>query len=63
MDCEWQIASLQFSVKRKCNLRSKLCFGAMLVQVIMGGSGTLRTDYPGLILLLAAFFFPVGLVS
>jgi formate/nitrite transporter FocA (FNT family) len=34
----------------------------MLVQVIQGGSGTLRTDYPGLITLVAAFFFPVGLI-
>lgn len=40
----------------------KLCFGAMLVQFIQGGSGTLRTDYPSLITLLAAFFFPVGLI-
>lgn len=34
----------------------------MLVQLIQGGSGTLRTDYPALISLLAAFFFPVGLL-
>lgn len=34
----------------------------MLVQVIQGGSGSLRTDYPGLITLVAAFFFPVGLI-
>ena len=41
---------------------TQLCFGAMLVQLIQGGSGTLRTDYPALINLLAAFFFPVGLL-
>lgn len=40
----------------------QLSFGAMLVQLIQGGSGTLRTDYPGIITLVAAFFFPVGLV-
>lgn len=39
-----------------------LCFGAMLVQLIQGGSGTLRTDYPSLISLLSASFFPVGLL-
>jgi formate/nitrite transporter FocA (FNT family) len=40
----------------------QLCFGAMLVQIVTAGSGTLRTDYPSLITLIAAFFFPVGLV-
>jgi len=35
----------------------------MLVQLIQGGSGTLRTEYPALITLVAAFFFPVGLVN
>lgn len=34
----------------------------MVVQVIQGGAGDLRTQYPGLILLVAAFFFPVGLI-
>lgn len=34
----------------------------MVVQVIQGGSGTLRADYPGLIMLIASFFFPVGLI-
>jgi formate/nitrite transporter FocA (FNT family) len=34
----------------------------MLVQLIHGGSGTLRTEYPALINLLAACFFPVGLL-
>lgn len=34
----------------------------MLVQLIQGGSGTLRADYPALINLLAACFFPVGLL-
>lgn len=34
----------------------------MVVQVIQGGSGDLRTQYPGLITLVAAFFFPVGLI-
>lgn len=47
---------------RSLSLIFQLCFGAMLVQVIQAGSGTLRTDYPSLILLVAAFFFPVGLV-
>ncbi|GMK57966.1 hypothetical protein CspeluHIS016_0408000 [Cutaneotrichosporon spelunceum] len=39
-----------------------LVFGAMLVQIIQGGSGTLRTDYPALISLVSAFFFPIGLI-
>ena len=34
----------------------------MIVQLIQGGSGDLRTNYPGLINLLAATFFPVGLI-
>jgi formate/nitrite transporter FocA (FNT family) len=34
----------------------------MVVQLIQGGSGDLRTNYPGLINLLAATFFPIGLI-
>jgi hypothetical protein len=34
----------------------------MVVQLIQGGSGNLRTEYPSLINLLSAFFFPVGLI-
>lgn len=34
----------------------------MLVQLIQAGSGSLRTEYPALISLLSAFFFPFGLV-
>jgi formate/nitrite transporter FocA (FNT family) len=34
----------------------------MVVQLIQGGSGSLRTEYPGLITLLAATFFPIGLI-
>lgn len=44
-------------------LTGKVCTGALILQIIIGGSGTLRTDYPGLITLVGAFFFPVGLVS
>lgn len=40
----------------------QLCFGAMVVQVIQGGSGDLRTQYPSLTFLVAAFFFPIGLI-
>ncbi|OCF30508.1 hypothetical protein I316_07836 [Kwoniella heveanensis BCC8398] len=39
-----------------------LCFGAMIVQLFQGGSGTLRTDYPSVINLVAALLFPVGLI-
>ena len=39
-----------------------LVFGAMLVQIIQAGSGTLRTNYPALISLVSAFFFPIGLI-
>jgi formate/nitrite transporter FocA (FNT family) len=34
----------------------------MVVQLIQGGSGDLRINYPGLINLLAATFFPIGLI-
>jgi len=37
-------------------------FGALVFQIVQGGSGTLRTDYPSLITLLGAFFFPIGLI-
>ena len=35
----------------------------MVYQLIQAGSGTLHTNYPSIITLVAAFFFPVGLVS
>ena len=40
-----------------------VCFGAMVFQVCVGQTDTLRMTYPGLINLVGAFFFPVGLVS
>lgn len=40
----------------------QVCFGAFLVQTWQGGSGTLRTDYPAVVSLVGAFFFPVGLI-
>ncbi|RSH84226.1 uncharacterized protein EHS24_005735 [Apiotrichum porosum] len=39
-----------------------LGFGAMLVQLIQAGSPTLKADNPALLTLIAAFFFPVGLL-
>ncbi len=41
----------------------QVCTGALILQIIIGGSGDLRKEYPGLITLIGAFFFPVGLVS
>ncbi|WWC68371.1 uncharacterized protein I206_102296 [Kwoniella pini CBS 10737] len=39
-----------------------LNFGAMSVQIFTGGTGTLRTQYPGIINLVAALIFPMGLI-
>ncbi|GMK57979.1 hypothetical protein CspeluHIS016_0500110 [Cutaneotrichosporon spelunceum] len=39
-----------------------LCFGAMLVQLILSGSPGLKAENLALISLIAAFFFPVGLL-
>ncbi|KAK6907629.1 hypothetical protein L486_05548 [Kwoniella mangroviensis CBS 10435] len=41
---------------------ASLNFGAMSVQIFQGGAGTLRTDYPSIINLVAALIFPIGLI-
>ncbi|RSH93682.1 hypothetical protein EHS25_006329 [Saitozyma podzolica] len=48
--------------EKKAKQAYHVCFGAFLVQTWQGGSGTLRTDYPSVVSLVGAFFFPVGLI-
>ncbi|KAL7420620.1 hypothetical protein Q5752_004571 [Cryptotrichosporon argae] len=37
-------------------------FGAVLVQIIQGGAGTARTNFPSLVTVVSSVFFPVGLI-